>query len=178
MFYFPRPVGFSLYIDPFFSGHLVEPGKMQNLIKFRYISGLVLYLCLMLSFSVNAESKPVMEVFQSPTCGCCKQWNRHMEENGFIIQQKNIYEIESIKSLAGIPLHLRACHTAVVDGYVIEGHVPPRHVKKLLKEKADIVGITVPNMMSNIEESTYEHDHNYTVMTIENDATSRIYSDH
>lgn len=156
---------------------LVEPGKMINTSKFQFFSGLVIYLFLMFSFSANAEGKPVVEVFQSPTCSCCEQWNRHMEEHGFIIQQKKFYEIESIKALADIPMHLRACHTAVVNGYIVEGHVPPEQVKKLLKEKADIVGITVPHMMSNMQESTYEHDHSYTVMTIEHDGTSRVYSE-
>lgn len=94
--------------------------------------------------SVNAE--PEMTVYKSPTCGCCGKWITHMEENGFKISAVDLLEMNIIKQKYGINRELASCHTAVVDGYFVEGHVPADDVKRLLSEKPDVLGLSVPGM--------------------------------
>ncbi|WP_250655725.1 DUF411 domain-containing protein [Alkalimarinus coralli] len=87
-----------------------------------------------------------MVVYKSASCGCCGDWVKHMEENGFKLKVHNTSDLNSIKQKAGLTPRLASCHTAFIDGYVIEGHVPANDVKRLLSEKPNINGLTVPGM--------------------------------
>ncbi len=89
-----------------------------------------------------------MIVYKSASCGCCGDWVEHMKENGFKLQVHNTDTLNSIKQKAGLTPALASCHTAFINGYVIEGHVPASDVKRLLTEKPDITGLTVPGMPS------------------------------
>jgi hypothetical protein len=88
----------------------------------------------------------VVTVYHSPTCGCCKLWIDHMKAAGFQVRAVDMEDITEVKQASGVPMRLRTCHTALVDGYVIEGHVPADLVKKLLAEKPKVTGIAVPGM--------------------------------
>jgi hypothetical protein len=91
--------------------------------------------------------KPVaMTVYKSPTCGCCAKWVEHMRANGFEATVSDMPDVTPVKDKQGVPTTLRSCHTALVGGYAIEGHVPADLVKKLLKEKPAAAGIAVPGM--------------------------------
>ena len=94
----------------------------------------------------NSPQKPLMVVYKSPTCGCCVKWVEHMEKAGFEVDSRNMRDMASVKTQLGVPNEATSCHTAVVDGYVVEGHVPAIYVEKLLTDKPDIMGIAVPNM--------------------------------
>lgn len=85
-------------------------------------------------------------VYKSPTCGCCKGWVDHMRANGFDVEVQERDDVSPIKRKMGVPQQLQSCHTAKVEDYVIEGHVPAADVKRLLKEKPDVVGLTAPGM--------------------------------
>jgi hypothetical protein len=85
-------------------------------------------------------------VYKSPTCGCCAKWNEHMKANGFAVTSNDMPDMASIKDKNGVPAPLRSCHTAIVGGYVIEGHVPADVIKKLLRERPQVAGIAVPGM--------------------------------
>ncbi len=85
-------------------------------------------------------------VYKSPTCGCCQAWVSHLRENGFSVQVHDQRDVNSIKTELGVPPRLRSCHTAMVGGYVVEGHVPAREIQRLLKEKPQIKGLAVPGM--------------------------------
>jgi hypothetical protein len=100
------------------------------------------------SVGVRAESESAPEVtaFKSRTCGCCNKWVRHLEENGFAVRAVDVPDLESVKRRHGVPTRLAACHTAVVDGYVIEGHVPASDVQRLLRERPPALGVAVPGM--------------------------------
>lgn len=89
-----------------------------------------------------------MEVFKSPTCGCCSAWVDHMARAGFEIQARDVDQetLWSMKTRAGITPELSSCHTAFSDGYFIEGHVPAGDVHRLLSERPDALGLTVPGM--------------------------------
>jgi len=83
-------------------------------------------------------------VYKSPTCGCCKLWIEHLEQNGFKVKAYNTENVVAHKQRLGLLPELASCHTAVVNGYVIEGHVPATDIKRLLKEKPKIAGLAVP----------------------------------
>jgi len=93
----------------------------------------------------RAARGPVVEVWKSPTCGCCKDWVALLEKDGFTVKTFDEGNTAA-RQRAGIPLKLGSCHTALVGGYAVEGHVPVRDIRRLLAEKPAAVGITVPGM--------------------------------
>jgi len=92
-----------------------------------------------------APGQVLLEVWKSPSCGCCKDWMRHMEANGFQVRAHDTGNT-AMRQRMKIPLELGSCHTAVVGRYAIEGHVPARDVLRLIKERPDAIGLTVPGM--------------------------------
>ena len=91
--------------------------------------------------------KPVVTVYKSPTCGCCSKWVDHMKAAGFEVVVNDMPNVTPLKDEVGVPAALRSCHTAVVDGYTLEGHVPADLVQKLLNEKPkNTAGLAVPGM--------------------------------
>ena len=89
---------------------------------------------------------PVMTVYKSPTCGCCKAWVDHVKAEGFQVEVHDLDDVSEIKAEAGVPERARSCHTAIVEGYAIEGHVPAATIKRLLREKPGVAGLAVPGM--------------------------------
>jgi hypothetical protein len=87
-----------------------------------------------------------MRVFKSPYCGCCAAWVDHMREAGFRVEVTNLEDMTPAKAHFGIADDLQSCHTAQVDGYVIEGHVPADDVNRLLAERPEAAGLSVPGM--------------------------------
>lgn len=86
-----------------------------------------------------------VEVWKDPNCGCCGDWVKHLKANGFKVKVNDVGN-EEARTRLGMPPKLGSCHTAVVSGYVIEGHVPAREIRRLLKEKPEALGLTVPGM--------------------------------
>jgi hypothetical protein len=96
---------------------------------------------------LRALDAPVkMTVYKSPSCGCCKDWVKYMQAQGFTADVKDMNDLSEIKRSLGVPAKLESCHTALVGAYVIEGHVPADLVKKILAEKPQIVGLAAPGM--------------------------------
>jgi hypothetical protein len=95
--------------------------------------------------AVHAQTRPVVEVWKSPSCGCCKDWVAHMEANGFATKVHDSGNT-AMRGRLGIPMALGSCHTALVAGYALEGHVPATDVKRLLAERPQAVGLAVPGM--------------------------------
>lgn len=94
----------------------------------------------------SQAQQPEVMVYKSPTCGCCEKWVSHLESNGFVVKTTDQPDVTPIKRKVGLPAGLGSCHTAIVDGYVVEGHVPADVVKKMLRERPDIIGISAPGM--------------------------------
>jgi hypothetical protein len=92
-----------------------------------------------------AATTAAVEVWKSPECGCCKDWVKHLERNGFAVRVHDDGNTDARKRLR-MPLELGSCHTAQVAGYAIEGHVPAREVHRLLRERPAAIGLTVPAM--------------------------------
>ncbi len=121
-----------------------------------------------------------MIVYKSPTCGCCAKWVDHMEKAGFTIHVEDRQDLGAIKAQHKISSNMQSCHTAVIDGYFFEGHVPADDVKRLLTEKpADAAGLLVPGMPvgSPGMEMDSRHD-SYKVMLVTKQGEQRIYSQH
>ena len=97
----------------------------------------------------KSQSGPEIEVFLSPTCGCCKEYVVYLRNNGFKVEAKETNDVISIKEKYNIPEDMQGCHTSVIGGYAIEGMVPIRAINKLLAEKPDIDGIILPGMPQN-----------------------------
>ncbi len=85
-------------------------------------------------------------VYKSPTCGCCSKWVTHLKANGFDVIAKDVPDVIPYKIRGGVTPKLASCHTAFVDGYVIEGHVPAQDIKRLLQERPSAKGLAVPGM--------------------------------
>ncbi len=119
------------------------------------------------------------EVWKSPTCGCCKDWIAHMEKGGF---RFTVHEVgnTAMRQRMKVPMALGSCHTAVIGRYAIEGHVPARDVQRLLKEKPDAIGLTVPGMpvgspgMDGPEYGARKDP--YDVLLIAMDGSTRVFS--
>ena len=85
-------------------------------------------------------------MFKSPTCGCCEEWVKILRREGINLEVKDLESLSKIKKMLQVPAALQSCHTAIIDDYVVEGHVPVREVKRLLEEKPNAIGIAVPGM--------------------------------
>jgi len=94
-----------------------------------------------------AESLPTVEVYKSPSCGCCGSWVEHMQKSGFKVNVHNVNDVTPVRENFGVPQAMASCHTAVVGGYAIEGHVPAADIKRLLRERPKAAGIAVPGMV-------------------------------
>jgi len=85
-------------------------------------------------------------VYKSPTCGCCSNWAEYLRDNGLTVRIEDVADLTAVKAKLGVPPELQSCHTAVIEGYVIEGHVPIEPIRRLLEERPEIVGLAVPGM--------------------------------
>ena len=104
-----------------------------------------LVLALALAATSAMAADPVA-VFKNATCGCCSKWIEHLEKAGYEVRSKDVEALNAVKARYGVPMELRSCHTAVVGGYVIEGHVPAADIQRLLREKPAVAGLAVPGM--------------------------------
>ena len=127
------------------------------------------YMWMMASFfavisggALAADAAPTVEVYKSATCGCCARWVEHMRLHGFEVRAYDVADVAAERRRLGMPDGLAGCHTAVVNGYVIEGHVPAADVRRLLSEQPKALGLAVPNMpggspgMENARAEPYE----------------------
>ena len=93
-----------------------------------------------------ANALPLVVVNRNASCGCCLKWVAHLREAGFKVDVHDVQDMRAVKSRAGVPDSMRSCHTAEVDGYFVEGHVPAEDIKRLLAERPDARGLAVPGM--------------------------------
>ena len=126
------------------------------------------------------QAAPLVEVFKTPTCGCCSKWVEHMRTSGFIVRTTDMNDLSQIKASRGVPAQVQSCHTAVVNGYVVEGHVPAADVQRLLKEKPAIAGIAVGGMPAGSPGMEFPgvKAQPYDVMAFEKSGTTRVFAKH
>ena len=113
---------------------------------------------------VQARSRPTMLVHKDPGCGCCEEWVEHVRGAGFTLAVMETDDLRAIKARRRVPPTLASCHTAEIDGYVIEGHVPAAEIVRLLAERPHAIGLAVPDMpigspgmeVAGVEPETYD----------------------
>lgn len=110
------------------------------------LAALVAFFSLTANAGVAGPQAPLVEVFKSPYCGCCKDWVEHLRKEGFAVRAVDVTDVPATRQKLGMPDRYGSCHTARVAGYTLEGHVPAREIKRLLKEKPKAVGLAVPGM--------------------------------
>ncbi len=124
---------------------------------------------------------PEVVVYKSATCTCCHKWVTHLENAGFTVQAHNREDMNNVKSSLGVIPGLASCHTAVIDGYLIEGHVPASDIKRLLTEKPqNIVGLTAPGMprFSPGMQAEGLPPKGYDVLTFDQNGNTQVFSNY
>ena len=141
-------------------------------------------LCIGLALSILApiargqSAQTQIEVWKSPSCGCCQDWITYLERNGFTVKV-NESGNNAARRKFGLPGMYGSCHTALIGGYVVEGHVPVREIRRMLSEKPDAIGIAVPAMpvgSPGMDGPAYgDRFDPYDVVLVARDGTARVY---
>ncbi len=141
---------------------------------------LLTILSLFLLSCATASAQSEITVYKSPTCGCCKNWIGHLQQNGFKVKAIDMANVAPKKIEFGITPQTASCHTAIVEGYVIEGHVPADDIKQLLKTRPkNIRGLTAPGMpvgSPGMEQGGQKQP--YAVLSIDQQGQTRIFARH
>ena len=125
-----------------------------------------------------AVAEPIRAtLYKNPQCSCCEEYAAYLRQHGFEVEVKATNDLTTISSEAGVPEEFQGCHTTFVDGYVIDGHVPVRTVRKLLSERPAIAGITLPGMPLGSPGMTGHKDGPFTIYAVTKDGTPpRVYA--
>ncbi|HJP84712.1 MAG TPA: DUF411 domain-containing protein [Gemmatimonadaceae bacterium] len=126
--------------------------------------------------TLTSPAKPTITVYKDPNCGCCRNWIEHLRKHGYTVDAKDTPDMAQIKNTLGVPSDLKACHTAVVAGYLIEGHVPAADIDRLLATKPQVKGLAVPGMpmgSPGMEGGMTQH---YQVLAFDKAGKSRVFA--
>ncbi len=128
---------------------------------------------------MRSAAKPVeIIVYKDPDCGCCKNWVEHLRKHGFRVVTHDTRDMQTVKGTFGVKNDLQSCHTATVNGYVIEGHVPAADIDRLLKQRPKIAGLAVPGMpvgSPGMEGGKAEH---YSVIAFDKKGATNVFARH
>jgi hypothetical protein len=127
---------------------------------------------------VGAQQRPVIEVYKTATCGCCGKWVEHLKQHGFSVRTTDVESVADIKAKYKVPSKLGSCHTGVVNGYAIEGHVPATDVLRLLQERPSVLGIAVPGMPLGSPGMEAPKGQAYDVVSFDKDNQVKVFSSH
>lgn len=141
-----------------------------------WIAGVAVVVSLAFFFAGRPAAGVVATVYKSPTCGCCKGWVAHMKRNGYTVKAYDVKDLTPLKTRHGVPSRLTSCHTALVGGYVIEGHVPARDIQRLLRERPEIKGLAVPGMPMGSPGMEGPRKDRYQVFSFEKDGNTAVYA--
>jgi hypothetical protein len=122
------------------------------------------------------DESPLVTLYKNPTCACCADWAEHMRANGFRVDVKEGVSLAAVKEQNDVPFSLSSCHTAVVDGYALEGHVPADVVQKLLLDRPDVAGLAVPGMPPGVPGMPGEGLGSYEVLAFQADGSAQVYA--
>lgn len=125
--------------------------------------------------ATSHAAAPTINVYKTANCGCCKEWVKHLQENGFTVIATDVDDPSQYRTKFGVPDALGSCHTGIVDGYALEGHVPAADIKRLLADKPRARGLAVPGMplgSPGMEGARFDP---YDVMLILPDGGHRVY---
>lgn len=123
------------------------------------------------------ESRAQVTMYKSPTCGCCGKWADHMRESGFDVIEHSVDDVSPVKAKMRVPVAMGSCHTAIVAGYAIEGHVPADVVQQLLNERpAGVIGLTAPGMPQGAPGMETSTPQPYDVLAFDAEGRTRVYA--
>ena len=126
-----------------------------------------------------AQQQTTVTVFKDPNCGCCKEWIEHLRKHAFKVIAKDTSDVATIKRTARVPERVQSCHTAFVNGYVIEGHVPAADIQRLLSEKPTIAGLAVGGMpVGSPGMEVGSRKDPYDVVAFSRDGSTRVFAKH
>jgi hypothetical protein len=123
------------------------------------------------------QALPTVLVYKTPTCGCCNGWIEHLQAAGFTVDARDVRDIMTVKQDGGVPVSMSSCHTAIVDGYVVEGHVPAEQVKRLLAERPEVAGIAVPGMPVGSPGMEGPNAQPYEVLSFTHDGHAEVFAE-
>jgi len=130
----------------------------------------------MLPAAFAAAAAPAVHVHKGPGCDCCNAWIEHLRANGFAVTSDDRGN-NAARAKAGIPSKLGSCHTAIVDGYAIEGHVPASEIKRLLAERPKAIGLAVPGMpIGSPGMEMGDRRDPYEVLLVRHDGTTAVFA--
>ena len=127
---------------------------------------------------VRAELSATLDVYKDPNCGCCTGWIAHLRQQGFLARVTDMADLAAIKQRLGVPDALTSCHTARLNNYVIEGHVPAHAIRRLLAEKPQALGLAVPGMPIGSPGMEGPNPQAYDVRLLHEDGTVSVYAQH
>jgi hypothetical protein len=137
-----------------------------------------LALAMLIFVSCRSTDPLVITVYKSPTCGCCVKWIDHLEAGGLAVEAIDVDNLDWVKKENGVPAQLVSCHTALIDGYVIEGHVPVEDVIRLLEERPDVAGLAVPKMPIGSPGMEGPNPEPYDVLAFTEQGSTHTYASH
>ena len=126
----------------------------------------------------TVEKKPTITVYKDPSCGCCKNWIQYLIKHGYQVDAKDTPDMQGVKKTLGIPAELASCHTAVVNGYLIEGHVSAEDIDRLLAQKPKIAGLAVPGMPMSSPGMDGPRTKPYQVLSFDKRGKTAVFSTH
>jgi hypothetical protein len=148
---------------------MIDSGKRAAL------GTLVVVLTLLGAAVVPAPPGPQITVYKNPSCGCCKKWVQHLEAAGFRVTVRDTSNLAPVLARSGVPQKLAACHTAFVEGYVVEGHVPADVILRLVKERPEIAGVAVPGMPAGSPGMESTTPTRYSILTFDRNGATSVY---
>lgn len=137
-----------------------------------------LTLALLSSTGAFAQGAPRVDVYKSPSCGCCSAWVDHLRDNGFDVKTHDSNNVPAQRQKLGMPEQFGSCHSAKIGAYVIEGHVPAADIRRLLKEKPPALGLAVPSMPPGSPGMEGPRPVPYDTLLVGRDGTARVFASH
>ncbi len=144
----------------------------------RLLAPLALVGVLAAAAVTSSTPAPEVTVYKSPSCGCCSAWVDHLRANGFTVKVHDQDDLSETKIMLGVPRAMTSCHTAVVAGYVVEGHVPAADLARFLKEKPKVLGLAVPGMPAGSPGMEGGKPQAYQVLTFDRDGKTTVFATH
>lgn len=151
--------------------------KVYNGLRAAVAGGVALLVAAGLWLGTSANATDVL-VYKSPTCGCCEQWIDYLEGNGFRVRTENVADLSAIKAYHGVSPRVASCHTALVEGYVVEGHVPAEDIRRLLAERPKVKGLTVPGMPAGSPGMEGPRKDAYDTLTFDGQGRTSVFARH
>jgi hypothetical protein len=155
---------------------LARNGREALMKQILGVIGLMLVVAAGAGCTQAPAERTELVVYKSATCGCCKDWIRHLETNGFAVTGYDVQDLAQLKRQNGVSPQLGSCHTARVGGYVIEGHVPAQDIKRLLADRPGVAGLAVPGMPAGSPGMEGPRKDPYNVYTFDKTGNIAVYA--